>query len=461
MLKYRGELKSQKRRLGQAQPAQLAGLFGRWLKLDNGFGAPKRRRLYSPSRMFWLFLSQVLSPDGSCREVLRGFLAWLAVEHGKCASVRTAAYCKARAKLKLKDIQNLNRQVVRKVSALESAADLWCGRRVKVIDGSSVSMPDTRQNQCTWPQTRSSRPGCGFPVMRFVAIFSLASGAMLALAEGGIHDGERTLLKRLWRFLKPGDVALGDRGFCSYAEFFMLATRGVDSVTRKNARRTSKVLKKLGRNDYLTEWVKTYIKPGWLTGKQLAAMPEKMVVREITVAVGVKGFRTQSITIATTLTDPIAFPAQAFADLYLKRWRVELYLRDIKTTMGMDILRCKTPEMVVKELWMKVIAYNLIRAIMLEAAILHRQPPARLSFKGTAATLRQWAPVLSTTGLNKNRRLNLHRIMLDCIARDTVPVRPNRTEPRARKRRPKGYQLLNRPRKSFHEIAHRSKYARP
>jgi len=456
-----GRLKAQKRHLGQNSPAQLAGLFGKWLDLNKNFGTPKRLRLFSPSRMFWLFLFQVLSPDGSCREVLRGFLAWLAAEEGKTASVRTAAYCKARAKLPLKDLQKLNTQIIRKISAMETADDLWCGRRVKVIDGSCVSMPDTRQNQCAWPQTKNSKPGCGFPVMRLVAIFSLASGAMLALATGSIHDGERTLLRKLWRFLKPGDVALGDRGFCSYAEFFLLAARGVDSVARKHQRRLSVVAKKFGKNDYLMEWAKTPVKPGWLTEKQWKRIPGRMNVREITVVVGIKGFRTQNITIATTLTDPVAFPAQAFADLYRKRWRVELYLRDIKTTMGMDILRCKTPEMVAKELWMHVIAYNLIRAVMQESAILHRAPPERLSFKGTLATVRQWARVLSYAGFDEKRRLVLYGVMLACIARDTVPLRPNRTEPRARKRRPKGYQLLNKPRKLFHEIQHRSKYERP
>lgn len=460
MLKSHGRLQAQKNHLGQHSPAQLAGLFGKWLDLNKNFGAPKRIRLFSPSRMFWLFLFQVLSPDGSCREVLRGFLAWLAAGEGKTASVRTTAYCKARAKLSLKDIRRLNSQVVRKVCAMGSADDLWCGRKVKVIDGSSVSMPDTRQNQCVWPQTKSSRPGCGFPVMRLAAIFSLASGAMLALAGGSLHDGEGTLFRSLWRFLRPGDVALGDRGFCSYANFFLLAARGVDCVMRKHQRRIARVSKKLGGNDYLMEWAKTSVKPAWLTKRQWETMPGKMVVREIMVAVGINGFRTQNITIATTLTDPVAFPAQAFADLYLKRWRVELYLRDIKTTMGMDILRCKSPEMVVKELWMHVIAYNLIRAIMQKSAITHRQSAARLSFKGTLATVRQWAPVLSCAGSDENQRLAMYGMMLACIARDTVPVRPRRTEPRARKRRPKGYQLLNRPRKLFREIQHRSRYAR-
>ena len=462
MLKSHGILKAQKRHMGQNSPAQLAGLFGKWLNLNKDFGAPKRLRLFTPSRMFWLFLFQVLSPDGSCREVLRGFLAWLAAEERKTASVRTAAYCKARAKLPLKGIQKLSSQIVRKISEGETNRELWYGRKIKVIDGSSASMPDTYQNQKAWPQTKHSKPGCGFPVMRFVAIFSLASGVLMALTNGNIHDSERTLLRKLWRFLKPGDVALSDRGFCSYADFFLLAKRGVDSVMRKNQRRSagSAVLKKLGKNDYLVEWFKTSARPDWLTEKQWKNMPDKIVVREIKVIVAVQGFRTQTITIATTLTDQAVFPAYAFAELYFKRWRAELYLRDIKITMGMDILRCKTPHMVEKELWMRVIAYNLVRAVMQESAILHDRPAERLSFKGTLSTLRQWAPVLSRFNIDKIRDLALYKEMLDCIARDTIPARPNRVEPRAKKRRAKGYQLLNKPRRLFHEIQHRSKYRR-
>lgn len=462
MLKCNGRLAAQKRRLEQNSATQLTELFGKWVNLEEDFGAPKRLRLFFPSRMFWLFLFQVLSPDGSCREVLCKFLAWLAAEKGKLAAASTAAYCKARAKLPLKGLQKLSGWIAQNVAGSETEADLWCGRKVKVIDGSCVSMPDTVQNQRAWPQPKSSAAGCGFPVMRLAAIFSLASGALLALAKGSLHVHERTLLRKLLGFLKPGDVALADRGFCGYADFFLFSKCGVDSVMRKHQRRTvgAVVLKRLGRNDYLVEWFKTSTRPGWLTEKQWKNMPDKIVVREIKVIVDVKGFRTQTITIATTLTDPVAFPARAFAELYFKRWRVELYLRDIKITMGMDILKCKTPKMVEKELWMHVIAYNLIRAVMQESALAHGLPAERLSFKGTLATVRQWAPVLACAGFDENRRLFLYSVMLDCIARDTVPMRPNRTEPRARKRRPKGYQLLNKPRKLFHEIQHRSRYER-
>jgi len=462
VLKCHGRLAVQKRQLEQNSASQLAELFGKWVNLKEDFGNPKRLRLFFPARLFWLFLFQVLSSDGSCREALCKFLAWLAAEKGKFASVSTASYCKARAKLPLKNLQKLSGRIAQAVAGSETEADFWCGRKVKVIDGSCVSMPDTAQNQRAWPQSKRSKAGCGFPVMRLVAIFPLASGVLLSLAKGTLHDHERTLLRKLWGFLKPGDVALADRGFCSYADFFLLAKRGVDSVMRKNQRRSvgSAVLKKLGKNDYLVEWFKTSARPAWLTEKQWANIPDKIVVREIKIIVEVKGFRTQTITIATTLTDQTAFPAGAFAELYLKRWRVELYLRDIKITMGMDILKCKTPQMVEKELWMRIIAYNLIRAVMRESAIAHGLPTERLSFKGTLSTLRQWAPTLSPAHINKIGRLVLYKAMLYYIAQDTVPLRPHRVEPRAKKRRAKGYQLLNKPRKLFNEIHHRSKYRR-
>ena len=460
MLRHRGRLFAQVRRLGEKSPTQLAHLFGKWVNLKEDFGNPKRLRLFFPSRVFWLFLFQVLTPDGSCRETLRKFLAWLAAQRGKLASVSTASYCKARARLPLKGIQTLSGRIAQKVVENETPDDLWRGRKVKVIDGSGVSMPDTPQNQQAWPQSKRSKAGCGFPVMRIVAIFSLASGALIALAKGALHDNERTLFRQLWKFLRPGDVALADRGFCSYADFFLLAKRGVDSVMRKHQHRTVGVslLKKLGKDDKLVEWRKTKVRPKWLNEKQWNNIPEKIVLREITIHVNVKGFRTHTITVATTLIDPVAFPASAFAELYFKRWRVELYLRDIKITMGMDILRCKTPQMVETELWMRIIAYNLIRAVMQDAAITHRLPPERLSFKGTLSTLRQWAPSLSSPHIDKIGRLDLYKTMLYYIAHDTVPIRPNRIEPRARKRRSKNYQLLNKPRKLFKEILHKNRY---
>jgi len=432
-----------------------AAEFKKWLNLGGDFGACRRKRLYTPARTFWLFLSQVMSGDCSCRETTRGFLGRLCAGKALKASVKTAGYCKARVRLPVKDIMRVNRTLVRKIGSGEGR---WRGREVKVIDGTCVSMPDTIRNGEIWPQPKGAKAGCGFPVMRLVAMFSLFSGVMVDCSLGSLHAGERRLFRRLWRILKPGEVVLGDRGFCDYASFWLLGRFGVDCVMRKHQRREGKAIRRFGKGDYLMEWRKNGNKPAWLSGKDWESVPASMLVREIKVNVNIKGFRTKIVTIATTLTDYRSFRAQDFAYLYFKRWSVELYLRDIKGALGMDVLRCKSPEMVVKELWMKIIGYNLIRAVMLEAGRRGGVSAGRLSFEGTLGTLRQWLPLLSGPDTSKNRRDFLYGAMLDCIARDEVPLRPGRSEPRARKRRPKKYQLLTRPREVFHETPHRGRY---
>jgi hypothetical protein len=229
---------------------------------------------------------------------------------------------------------------------------------------------------------------------------------------------------------------------------------------RNHQRRTKGIteIKRLGNNDRLIEWHRTGAAPKWLGKKRWAALPERLLVREMRVQVEIKGFRTKTLIFVTTLLDPKAFPKEAFGDLYRRRWKAELYLRDIKTTMGMDILRCKTPEMVEKELAMHVIVYNLIRALMIESARTHHIPSERLSFKGSVSTVRQWAPTLALPTLSNSRRSYLYTCMLFYIAKDQLPYRPNRVEPRAIKRRPSGYQLLMQPRHLFKEIPHRRKY---
>lgn len=415
-----------------------------------------------PSRTFWLFLSQVLEQDGSCREALRKFLAWLALEKKRTASPKTTGYCKARKRLREEDIEAVHHQVVRNIEARGEANGWWCGRTVKVIDGSSVSMPDTPANQEQYPQPTNQKQGCGFPVMRIVAVFSLATGVLLDVAKGALCVHERTLFRSLWDLFEPGDVVLADRGFTGYADFHSLKERGVDPVMRNHQGRKKGVtkLKRLGKDDQLLAWhkMKAHQRPKWMSVEQWQAMPDRLTVRQISIRVDVPGFRTQAIVVVTTLLDPKAFPAATFAELYRKRWAVELYLRHIKTTMGMDVLRCKTPEMVEKELQMHLIAYNLIRALMLEAATAHAVHLERLSVKGTIATIRQWAPTLAQGQSDPTGLRVLYHLMLHYIAADPVPNRPNRTEPRARKRRPKNYQLLNKPRRLFREVPHRNRY---
>jgi len=402
----------------------------------------------------------VLGEESSCREALRAFQAWLFLEEGKTVSPNTAAYCKARAKLCPREIKQANRRAVNKIE--KACPWHWHGRRVKVVDGSGLSMPDTPENQNSWPQPKKSKPGCGSPVMRVAALFSLATGAMTGLASGALAVHERTLYRKLWRLLKKDDVLLGDRGFCAFADFYLLSQKGVDCVMRKNGRRkNSRVIRRLGKNDQIVEWNKSGVCPKWLALKTWLGLPESIAVREVKVNVQNPGFRTQTIFVATTLLDPREYTAPDLAGLYLRRWNIELFFRDIKTTMGMDVLRCLTPNMVENELWMYVIAYNLVRAVMTEAALESGLPCDRISFKGTLSTLRQWAPPMAIPGLAREDLTALYSLMLTYIPRDKLPHRPGRNEPRARKRRPKAYQLLNKPRAKFREIMHRNRYKKP
>ena len=402
----------------------------------------------------------MLSADKACREVVRGFLAWLAFEGKKTASPNTAAYCKARLRLRLSDLQEVHHQVCTAVQATPRTPGLWLGRPVKVADGSALSMPDTPENQRIYPQSPRAKPGCGFPLMRIVAIFSLATGALLDLAKGTLRVAERTLFHQLWYLLNPGDVVLADCGFCSYADFYCLSQRGVDSVMGNHPRRSVglTVLRNLGDGDRLLAWHKTGSCPEWLSPADWDAMPDRLPVREICFRVDVPGFRTRAITLATTLLDPQTYPADAFADLYRRRWMAELYLRDIKITLGMDVLHCKTPAMVHRELLIYQTAYNLVRGLMVQAATTAGLPTYRISFKGSVATVRQWAPVFAASAPRQRKRNRLFRTLLSILARDPIPNRPNRNEPRARKRRPKNYQLLNKPRRLFKEIQHRNRY---
>ena len=407
--------------------------------------------------MFWVFLAQVFSADRSCREALRAFLGRLALE-GKPASPRTAGYCKARQRLRQADLDDTHARLADKIRSVHLRRGLWRGRAVKVVDGSGLSMPDTAENQRLYPQPKGATPGCSFPVMRVTALFCLATGVLIAMARGSLRVGERTLFRSLWGLLEIGDVVLADRGFCGFAEFYFLMRRGVDCVMRAHQRRTvgKTRVKRLGRGDWLVVWHKSKAGPTWPDKATWRSLPDVLTVREIAFRVSVKGFRTRAVTVATTLLDPASFPTAAFADLYRRRWQAELFLRDIKITMGMDVLRCKTPAMIEKELTMHLIAYNLVRLTLLEASAQEGVAVERVSFKGTLATLRQWAPILA--GSDRRGRSRLWKMLLHYLAADAIPCRPNRVEPRARKRRPKNYQLLNKPRDRFKEIPHRNKY---
>ena len=333
------------------------------------------------------------------------------------------------------------------------------GRPVKAVDGSTTQLADTAKNQKRYPQPSTQKRGCGFPVMKLAVLFSLTSGAILNVLVGSLHAHDLRLLRGLWDQLKKGDILLGDRAYGEYTTLAGLPQQGVDVVARLHQRRKVDFRKarRLGKNDGLFVWTKGYQQSPILSATEWALLPAQITVRIIRFTAAIRGFRSRRITLVTTLLDPKLFPAQDLTGLYARRWRLELCLRDLKTTMGMEQLRCKTPDMAEKELLAYLVAHNLIRCVMAEAVARYAVDLERVSFRGSVDALRQYSDAIARAPNRKMRRQLWEDLLLN-LARDLVRYRPNRLEPRAVKRRPKPYPLLNRPRHSFKEIPHRNNY---
>ena len=333
------------------------------------------------------------------------------------------------------------------------------GRPVKVADGSTTQLPDTAANQKRYPQPAGQKPGCGFPVLKFVVLFSLASGALLNVLLGNLHHHDLRLLRGLWEQLKQGDILLGDRAYGEYTTLAGLPLQGVDVVARLHHRRKVdfRKAKRLGKNDGLFVWTKGGQPSEILSAAEWARLPAQITVRIIRFTTTIRGCRSRRVTLVTTLLDPELYPAEELVGLYARRWRLELCLRDLKTTLGMEALRCKTPAMAEKELLAYLVAHNLIRCVMAEAVARHPVDWERVSFKGSVDALRQYSAAIAQARSRKMRR-QLWADLLRNLVRDLVRKRPHRTEPRAVKRRPKPYPLLNQPRRRFVEISHRSRY---
>jgi hypothetical protein len=345
-------------------------------------------------------------------------------------------------------------------SALETNVDsrwLWKQRRVYVFDGSTVTMPDTQENQRAYPQPKVQQPGLGFPLARIGALFSLASGAVLDLGicrYAGKGQSESGMLRAMWSIFRPGDVLLADRLMCAWTEMVVLKQRGVDCVCRFTSHRKTDFRrgKRLGPGDHIVIWPKP-TKPRTVDREMYDTLPESLTIREVRVRVAQPGFRTETLIVATTLLDADEFTNCDLAQLYRARWNAELDLRSLKQTLQMDALRCKTPELVRKEIWTHILAYNLVRTIIAQAAVKHGIEPRTISFKGAIQTLEAFQPVIAIQcRRNAVFRTQLYQQLLDAIAVHRVADRPDRYEPRQRKRRNKKYDLLTKPR---HEVKRR------
>jgi len=375
------------------------------------------------------------------------------------ADEQTGGYCQARQRLPLHRLRQILGQVAENTRRRCPKGRLWFGREVKVVDGSTVTMPDTAQNQKAFPQQRAQKPGCGFPIMRFVGLFSITTGCLLTAVTGNYYCAELGLFRQLWHYLKRGDILLGDRHFSDYGTLAWLWMQCVDCVIRMNQARLADFRRGayLGHWDRLVTWNKPAQRTRTIGSRLWALLLPQLTLRMIRVRCSAKGFRTRELVLITTLLDPEKYPALEIAQLYLQRWNVELFFRDIKTMLHMDHLRCQTPAMVQKEFFMHMIGYNLIRAAMVETVRKHNVPLERLSFKGSVDSVRQFSIAISKAK-TKTRAATLVRELLRVLAGDLVRLRPNRKEPRAIKRRPKPFPLLTKPRKQYKEIPHRSRY---
>lgn len=414
-----------------------------------------RDSFWNPVTTLLTFLFQVLSAEKTLRAAVADLLSQLtAIGRKELPSPDPTAYCQARRRLPVPALIALLGFIVEQIKALTSDDGRWLGRRVWLGDGTAVSMPDEPELQKLFPQPAAQKPGCGFPIARVVALFCWATGAIADVVIDSLHSHELPLFRKLWHHFQPGDVVVYDRACCSWVDITQLLARGVFCVFRLHQRRVADFRegKRMGHDDQLVNWSRP---SQWrasmgITAEELQQLPETLAVRQVRIQHTPKGFRSRNIVVVTTLLDPVETPADDIRALYRDRWMTELNFRSIKTQMGMDVLRGQSPDVVGKEIVMHLIAYNLIRLLMWQAAREHDRDLHRLSFAGTLHRLRDLWPVL----LRARNRLEHHRLMtqlIKWIADDLVPDRPNRFEPRRVKRRPKPHDLLLQTRGWYHQ----------
>lgn len=406
-----------------------------------------RERLYTPLLTIWTFLYQVLASDQSCRAAVARLLAFLCVGGDHSVRAKTDPYCKARQRLPEALLADLARRTGWEVQRQVPSATLLGGRPIKIADGTTASMPDTPANQRAYPPQAAQKKGLGFPLLRLVGLIGLSSGAVLDVAMGayqGKRTGETALLRQLWDHLEAGDILLADAIFSNYWTVALLLERGVDLLSRHGGTRRIDFRRgrRLSHHDHVVPWTKP-VRPYWMSPELYQSLPQTLSLREVQIPVAVKGFRCRCLRLVTTLRDPKTYRKEDLATAFRCRWQAELDLRSIKQVMQMDVLRCKSPAMVRKEIWMHLLAYNLIRKLMAQAATAAGVHPWDISFTGTLRTLLAFAAAGWSCPERKDQ---LYAAVIAAVAIHRVHDRPDRVEPRAVKRRPKKQVYLNDPR---------------
>lgn len=411
-----------------------------------------RNRIYSPIVTMWAMIHQVLSADKSLRNTVKSITTWLTAAGINPPSSDTGAYSKARGRLPEPFLQRLIPEVYEQLEQQVPREQYWCGRRVKVFDGTTLLMADSDANQTEYPQHGNQAPGCGFPLARVVVFFCLLTGAVVSTCIAPKTMSEIVMSRQLYLDLEPDDVAMADQAYGSYVDLALIQQQGADGVLRKHhARHTDfRTGRKHGIGDHQVQWQKPKRSPVHMTEEEFEAIPETLMVREVCLRLSRKGYRDQFIIVVTTLLDAKRYSADQLTLLYGWRWQAaEVNLRHLKTTLRMEMLTAKTPEMVRKELWAHLLAYNLLRSVMEPAASLGKVERNRLSLQGTRQHFLQMIPLLATT--NKATRQRLYSHLLKDIADDKLPLRPKRHEPRVVKRRPKSFPRMKQPRSILKE----------
>jgi len=428
------EIRKIKREIPKAMEARLGE--ERIRKVFEGFTL--RERKYHTWPLIQIFLNQVGS-GLSCGEAIAWGISQKLLP--VATSPKTAAYCNAKSRLPEEPIFKLMKSVGAEVESHTHRNNKIFGREVKVVDGTSVQLPDTESNQAVYPQPDGQEPGCGQPHMKLCVLMGLGSGAIIDCEVDAYRVNERTMFRALWRSLKEGDIVLGDRGFGSYAEVASLLSMGIDFVFRqKQGSLKTKGMRKIGKDEWIVTWKRPREPGDWVSPDDL---PEHIEIRAIRFKVETKGFRSKEIILFTSLTDMEQYPKEKLMELYYRRWEMELRIRDIKSTMGLSLLRSKSPSGCRKELWMGLLAYNIVRGIMLDAAHRGRLPVSRISFKGTLNDL----DAFSSGWFTVKDPQWAYTLLLDYLIESRVPDRPGRVEPRKIKRRQKNkYSLLTTPR---------------
>ena len=410
-----------------------------------------RDRCYTRWRTFWSMLWQALHPLASGREVVRQLQALFDLEDGPQLCPEDGAYCRAKVRLPLQEFPQALSATAGHADQLAPALELLQARPLKVVDGSALTLADTPKNRAAYPPIEATQTPT-FPQLRLVVFFSVLSGAILAAAQGSLVISELALLHSLSAQLAAGDILLGDRGFGSFPVIAWLKVHQIDFLGRTTRRIDGRRrLRRLGPNDWLLTWkASPSCTSPWLSPLVQALLPTQMTLRAVKGSCYQKGFRVRRLTVVTTLLDPELYPAQEILQAYLRRWRLEMCLDDLKTTLQMETLRGRSPATLQRELYTRLIAHNLIRCTMAQASSVHHVPLERLSFKGSLDAVRHFAHAMARAR-SRGRRQRLWNLLLQTLAADLVPERPGRREPRAIKRRKNKYPRLDAPRHKFRD----------